>query len=52
LGKKALLYEDTNSLYNLLNTFTPKPELDWDCYTKEFSPIAVMDKFKKVFIDS
>jgi hypothetical protein len=52
LGKKALLYEDTNSLYNLLNTFTPKPELDWDCYTKEFSPTAVMDKFKKVFIDS
>lgn len=52
LGDKALLYEDQNSLTEIIKSFIPQPELDWDCYSKEFSPIAVMDKFKKVFINS
>lgn len=51
LKDKAIIYENSNDLFTILNEFKPSPEKDWDMYSSEFSPEKVMNKFKKVFID-
>ena len=50
LKEKGLYYNDPNTLYNILNSFAPQPEKDWNAY-KDVTPENVMQKFKSVFID-
>ena len=49
LGDKAVLYRDEETLLNILLS-TSKEEGDLDCYSKQFSPEAVMPIFSKVFL--
>lgn len=53
LGKKAILYKGPNDLQSTLKNFDRAwhQKQDWDCYSQEFSPPAVMKKFKSVFLD-
>lgn len=51
LGKKGLYYTNYNELYNLLNTFTPEPNKDWNCYS-EYTPNKVMRIFEDVFLNT
>lgn len=52
LGSKALLYRGPRELEQLIMGFDQNwaRSQDWDCYSKEFSPQAVMNKFDSVFI--
>ena len=50
LGDKGLYYKDAQSLYDILQNFTPTPAEDWNRYG-EFTPEKVMKKFKEVFLD-
>jgi len=53
LGKKAILYQGPNDLRRILTNFDKAwyQKQDWDCYSEEFSPLAVMKKFRSVFLD-
>jgi glycosyltransferase involved in cell wall biosynthesis len=51
LGDKALIYENKETLSDIIQNFTPNTKVNWDAYSEEYSPERVMDKFKKVFID-
>jgi hypothetical protein len=51
LADKALLYENKEKLINVIENFTPDNTVNWDAYSKEYSPQKVMGKFKRVFID-
>jgi len=53
LGSKAILYKGPKNLQNIFQNFdkTWYRAQDWDCYSKEFSPAAVMKKFASVFLD-
>jgi hypothetical protein len=53
LGDKALLYKGKKDLEELLLAFDQKVKYQqsWDAYSEYFSPFAVMDKFKEVFIE-
>lgn len=48
LSEKALLYNGYDDLMNLLLTFDKNKFSDWNCY-REYLPIPVMDKFKKLY---
>jgi hypothetical protein len=51
LAENAVTYHDQDSLYKVLsNTDRYVSSSDWNMY-REFTPEAVMEKFKKVFID-
>jgi hypothetical protein len=52
LGDKALLYHGKNDLEVLLMHFDQKlqHQQNWDAYSKDFSPKAIMPKFEEVFI--
>jgi hypothetical protein len=52
LGDKALLYKGRRDLEELLLAFNQKMqhEKNWDAYSQDFSPQAVMPKFDSVFI--
>jgi hypothetical protein len=52
LGDKALLYKGRNDLEKLLLEFDRQwqHEKNWDTYSKDFSPQAIMPKFDQVFI--
>ncbi|BDT74649.1 hypothetical protein [Polynucleobacter sp. KF022] len=52
LGDKALLYKGRRDLEELLLSFNQKiqNEKNWDAYSKEFSPQAIMPKFDSIFI--
>lgn len=52
LKDKALIYQNEKDLYELLSNFDRNKLLDWDTYSKEFSPEKVMAKFKQVFVDN
>ncbi len=54
LGSKALLYRGPRELEQIIMGFDQNwaRSQDWDCYSKEFSPQAVMTKFDSVFIKS
>ena len=51
LVDKAIWYNDSNSLYNILLNFNPEVERikDWNAY-KNFTPEKVMETFKKVYL--
>jgi hypothetical protein len=53
LGSKAILYKGPNELKQIFLGFDKTWHLsqDWDCYSKEFSPEAVMEKFSSVFLE-
>jgi hypothetical protein len=50
LGEKGMYYSDYSELFNILNniTFT---DIDYNCY-QAFTPINVMSKFSKVFLNN
>lgn len=50
LGNKALVYNNTKELKCILENFKPDTSKNWDAYSEKYSPIAVMQKFKQVFI--
>ncbi|MBT8574517.1 hypothetical protein G6701_03310 [Polynucleobacter paneuropaeus] len=52
LGDKALLYKGRSDLEMLLMSFDQQVQhqQNWDAYSKDFSPKAIMSKFEKVFI--
>lgn len=52
LGSKAVYYSDKQTLMDAISSFdfTWAKTQDWDCYSKQFSPANVMEKFKQVFI--
>ena len=52
LGDKALYYVNEAELLDILETFDKNKYIgkDLNCY-KEYTPLKVMDKFKKVFVE-
>lgn len=52
LGSKAILYKGPKDLTEILLGFDKKAsqKQNWDCYSQEFSPTAVMKKFQSVFL--
>lgn len=50
LKNKGFYYYGDADLYNLLNNFEPQPDKNWDAYSKDYNPTAVMNKFKQVFL--
>lgn len=51
LGDKGIYYNDEKEVYDILSHFTPEPNKDWDAYSEFYNPVAVMAKFKNVFLD-
>jgi len=53
LGDKAITFKTEDEFYNIINNFDKKEyeNKDLNCY-KEYTPEIVMEKFKKVFINS
>lgn len=52
LGSKAILYRGPKDLSEILLGFDriASQKQNWDCYSQEFSPTAVMKKFQSVFL--
>jgi hypothetical protein len=52
LGSKAILYKGPKDLSEILLGFdkAESQKQNWDCYSREFSPTAVMKKFQSVFL--
>lgn len=50
LGDKAITYSDANELVEHLMTLVPDTSKNWDCYSAQFSPKAVMRQFEEVFL--
>ncbi len=53
LGSKAILYKGPHELKQIFLGFDRAwhQNQEWDCYSQEFSPAAVMKKFASVFLD-
>jgi len=49
LSGKGLVYHNESELLRIFRNFTVDDK-NWDAYSKEYSPIPVMDKFKKIFL--
>lgn len=52
LGSKAILYKGPKDLSEIFLNFDKleTQKQDWDCYSQDFSPSAVMKKFQSVFL--
>ena len=54
LDEKCFKYNNTEELRNILEDFRHHKDnffnMDWDAYSTEYSPKAVMDKFNNVFL--
>jgi hypothetical protein len=50
LKDKAIVYNSEQGLVNKINNFIPSPDKNWDAYSQNFNPFAVMQKFKTVFL--
>lgn len=50
LGDKALVYEDSNDLKNIILNFRDIKNDHWDCYSELYNPYSIMKKFDSVFI--
>lgn len=50
LGPKAITYGSRAELAAILSRFRPARGIDWDCYSQRFSPAAVMERFRRVFL--
>ena len=53
LGSKAILYKGPKDLSEICLNFdkTESQKQNWDCYSQDFSPSAVMKKFASVFLE-
>lgn len=53
LGDKAVTYKGPKELERILTGFDRNWSANqhWDCYSEEFSPAPVMEKFKEVFLE-
>jgi hypothetical protein len=53
LGDKAFLYKGGRELADILMHFdrSVQQQRNWDAYSSQFSPVAVMRRFKSTFID-
>jgi len=53
LGSKAILYKGPMDLEKILVHFdkSAAQKQNWDCYSQNFSPVAVMKKFQSVFLE-
>jgi len=53
LGSKAILYKGPKDLSEIFLNFdkVASQKQNWDCYSRDFSPSAVMKKFASVFLD-
>lgn len=51
LGDSGRYYRDENELRQLLLSFKPEPSTKWDVYSEPYSPVAVMDRFRQVFLE-
>lgn len=49
LKDKGIYYANQEELYNILCSFTPDPNKDWNAY-REYNPVDVMEIFNKVFL--
>lgn len=54
LGDKAILYHSLRELYDILMGLDRNAlrKNSWDCYSRQFAPAPVMQKFKQVFLDA
>jgi len=50
LKEKGIYYFNTDELVFILNNFTKKPELDWNCF-KDHTPMHGILKFKEILLD-
>jgi hypothetical protein len=50
LGDKAIRYSDAAGLSRLLRDFKPDKSVDYDAYSREYSPEVVMARFKEIFL--
>jgi len=52
LGSKAILYKGPKDLSEIFLSFdkAASQKQNWDCYSQDFSPAAVMKKFQSVFL--
>ena len=52
LGSKAILYTGPKDLSEIFLNFdkAAAQKQNWDCYSQDFSPAAVMKKFQSVFL--
>jgi len=52
LGHKAILYKGPKDLSEIFLSFdkAASQKQNWDCYSRDFSPPAVMKKFQSVFL--
>ena len=52
LGSKAILYKGPKDLAEIFLKFDKRAvrKQNWDCYSQDFSPAAVMKKFQSVFL--
>jgi len=53
LEERALVYDNERRLFDILMTLDKDfiRAGSWDCYSERFSPLAVMRKFREVFLD-
>lgn len=51
LKDKAILYNNTIDFESKIMNFEIDSTKNWDAYSEKYSPIEVMNQFKKVFID-
>jgi len=49
LGNKALVYNSFGELNRILLNLK-KDDKNWDAYSEEYSPVPVMNKFKRIFL--
>jgi len=50
LGNKGILYNKVEDLTQILTNIQKDTQNNYDCFSKQFSPEKVMEKFSKVFL--
>ncbi len=50
LGNRGIYYHAPADLLELLLTWQPEPERDWDAFSSRFAPEPVMEQFSRVFL--
>lgn len=50
LQDKAIIYNNERELKDILLNFKPDSSKNWDCYSKDYNPEAIMRKFDEVFL--
>jgi hypothetical protein len=50
LGKKGVFYRNIIELWQILSTFEPQKNENFDAYSEKYNPETVMQQFKQVFL--